>query len=122
MISKITLASGSLLLFCVFAETGRELGFKLASDSKAASAPLLAGVLMSPFLWIAIVLGAAEFFAWFLVLQSTPLNIAYPLISIAYVGVPAVGALFLKERMSVRQLVGVVLITFGVGCVGLSGL
>lgn len=122
MIHGLTLTGAALLSFCVFAETGREVGFKLASGGGGAPDHFVVGVLKSPFLWLAITLGIAEFFAWFIVLQNAPLNIAYPLISLAYVGVPAAGALFLGERMTGRQLAGAALIALGVGCVALSGL
>ena len=110
-----------LLLFCVVAEAGRELGFKIAAASAGAKEKFAVSLLQEPALWIAIALGAAELVAWILVLQHTPLAIAYPIVSLAYVAVPLAGMLVLRERMTRRQAFGCILITFGATCVGLSG-
>jgi drug/metabolite transporter (DMT)-like permease len=113
--------SAALITFCILAEVGRELGFKIASDASPNNSTFVATLVSSPLLWLAVALGAANFFAWFLVLQHMSLALAYPIVSLVYVGVPLAGVLLLREKMSARQIAGAVLIAMGVACVGASG-
>jgi drug/metabolite transporter (DMT)-like permease len=59
---------------------------------------------------------------WIFVLQRAPLSLAYPVMTLTYVGIPLGGMLFLRERPSRRQMTGAALIAVGVTCVSLSGL
>lgn len=111
-----------VLVACIAAETAREVGFKAAALAAAKSQSFALGILTSPFLWLAFAVGAAEFVLWIVLLQRTPLAIAYPIISLAYVGVPLAGVLLFREVMSRRQWFGAALIAAGVACVGVSGL
>ena len=116
-----TQTSAALLTFCILTEVGREVGFKIVSDSSPNNQTFVASLVSSPILWLAIALGAANFFSWFLVLQHMSLAVAYPIVSLVYVGVPLAGVLLLREKMSARQAAGAVLIAMGVACVGASG-
>ena len=121
MTHSLGLLSIALLGFCILAEAGRELGFKIAAASAGAKENFALSLLQEPALWVAIALGIAEIVVWILVLQHTPLAIAYPIVALAYVAVPLAGVVVLRERLSKRQIAGCVLIAIGAGCVGLSG-
>ena len=121
MTPAIGVTAAALLAFCVLAEAAREIGFKIAATTAGANPHFAMSLARQPALWLAIAVGAVEIVAWILVLQTTPLAIAYPIISLAYVAVPLAGMAFLGERMTRRQTVGALLIAFGAMCVGFSG-
>ncbi len=121
MTAALSSSAATLLALCVLAETGTELGFKAAASAASTERNFAVSLIRKPLLWVAIILGAGEIVLWILVLQSAPLHIAYPVISLVYVTVPAAGMLLLRERMSRRQAFGALLIAAGVACVGLSG-
>lgn len=57
-------------------------------------------------------------FSWVLIVRRFPLSRAYPVMSLGYVVVPLVAALFLGDRLEWRTLVGMVLVCAGVALVG----
>ena len=111
-----------LIAFCVLAEVGRELCFKVAADRARAKARYAAAVASSSPAWAGVLLWLVEMIAWIAVLQHAPLTLAFPAMSLVYAGVPAAAALVLKERMTGGQLAGTALIVLGVLCVSLSEL
>lgn len=111
----------ALVALCVAAEVVHELSFKIAADRAALARSYLAGVAVQPWLWLGIAVWLIEAVAWVFVLQTVPLTVAFPIMTLTYAGVPLIGALFLRERLAFEQAVGIVLIMCGVLCVGLTG-
>ena len=111
-----------LLAFCIVTEIGRELCFKAASDGADGQPAYVAALALQPTLWAGIVFWFVEMVAWVLVLETTPLGLAFPTMTLTYVGVPLAGTLILKERLTPIQIAGAALVAAGVTCVGLSGL
>ena len=111
-----------LLAFCVVAETVQQISFKLGSTRAAQSGGFYAGIVGQPLIWLGVALWVVESIAWIQVLQRAPLSLAYPIMTLTYVGVPLAGLLLLKERMTPRQMLGGGLIAAGAACVALSGL
>ncbi len=122
MSSTLTAASAGLLAFCIVTEIGRELSFKAASDGAEGKPAYLAALALQPVLWLGIVFWFVEMIAWLLVLEHTPLGLAFPIMTLTYAGVPLAGTLILKERLAPMQIAGAALVAVGVTCVGLSGL
>lgn len=118
----LTASSAGLLAFCIVTEIGRELSFKAASDRADGKPAYLAALAMQPMLWAGIVFWFVEMVAWVLVLETTPLGLAFPIMTLTYAGVPLAGTLILKERLTPVQIAGAALVAAGVTCVGLSGL
>ncbi|MBU4432976.1 MAG: permease [bacterium] len=118
----LTAASAGLLAFCITTEIGRELSFKAASDGADGKSAYLAALALQPVLWLGILFWFVEMIAWLLVLEHTPLGLAFPIMTLTYAGVPLAGTLILKERLAPLQIVGAALVAAGVTCVGLSGL
>lgn len=112
-----------LLALCITAEVARELCFKTAAT------PLDAAIVRRPWmaafanrlLWLGIALWIGETLLWIAALQRIPLGIGYPIRAVSFALVPLMGWLLLKERLGMSQIVGVILVTGGVACVGLSG-
>jgi len=116
----MTITSLLILAFCLATEIGRELCFKVASDAAAPESPVL-GLALSPILWCGIILWGVEMLAWIRVLQSIPLGIAFPIMTLTFVGVPVACHVLLKERLRQSQWAGALLVFVGVVIVGLSG-
>ena len=112
-------AALALLAFCVAAETLQQLSFKSGANRTGDGGR---GLALQPLIWLGVGLWVIESVAWVLVLQRTPLSLAYPIMTATYATVPLGGLLLLKEPMSGRQRLGAGLIFVGVVCVGLSGL
>jgi drug/metabolite transporter (DMT)-like permease len=117
MSGSLTLSMLLLILFCVLAETVREVCFKLSSDAGA-----LILTLARPTTWLGIAFWAIELVGWTVVLERVPLSIAFPLMALSYVAVVIAGALIFREKINMRHAAGVFLITAGVACVGVTGL
>lgn len=114
-----TLVTGLMLAFCVAAEIARELCFKFALGTPGATSALVA--LSRSVLWGGIALWAVEVLVWIQVLQRIPLGIAFPIMTLTYVGIPAAGHWVLKERLRPSQWAGAGFVLAGVLLVSLSG-
>lgn len=63
----------------------------------------------------AIALWTLSTIVWIYLLSNTELSFAYALYGLNYVLTPLLGSLYFKETMSPLQIIGVALITLGVG-------
>lgn len=114
----------ALLLACIVCEVARELCFKAASGplDQAVAARDWSAALGNGILWLGIAIWAAETFAWIMTLEKVPLGIAYPVTALSYALAPLMGWRLFKERLGFSQMVGVMMVTAGAACVGLSGI
>jgi len=119
--AKLVPAALALLAFCIAAETVQQLSFKVGS-AKAETAPsFVRAVVTHPLIWLGILLWVVESIAWVLVLQRSPLSMAFPVMTLSYATVPLAGLLLLRERMTLRQMLGAGLIFSGVLLVAAAG-
>jgi drug/metabolite transporter (DMT)-like permease len=103
--------------------------FKLAVDRVGefrvfplgAFLPVAVRFLVSPFFLAGAAAGIAGSGSYYLMLARLNLNIAYPLLSLAYVFVAVASILFLKETLSLPNWLGILLICAGVALVSLRG-
>jgi multidrug transporter EmrE-like cation transporter len=102
-----------LLLGCVVFDVARELCFKLGAGMEGPGhvAWLTAGIAV----W------AVEIVAYAVVLTRLPLNVAFPVMSLTYVGSALIGWMVLGERVSARRWLGTGLIVAGVALIGSTG-
>lgn len=117
----LTTGALGLLAFCVFAESVQQTCFKAGSNLATPGRNPIIDALTQPLIWIGIGLWAVEVVVWIFVLQRAPLSLAYPVMTLTYVGVPLAGLALLGERLNRRQTAGAVLVAAGVVCVALSG-
>lgn len=120
MEAALTLPVAALIVFCVLAETTQQTCFKAGSKAIPDGAGPL-GPLVQPLIWAGILAWTFEALAWIRVLQHAPLSVAYPMMTLCYVMVPLAGVLFLKERMSLRQMIGAGLIAGGALTIAVTG-
>lgn len=118
----LTIPALGLLAFCVMAESVQQTCFKAGSNRAAPDRNPVLDALTQPLIWAGIALWAMEVVAWIFVLQRAPLSLAYPVMTLTYVGVPLAGMLVLGEQPTRRQMAGAALIAGGVICVALSGI
>jgi undecaprenyl phosphate-alpha-L-ara4N flippase subunit ArnE len=104
------------IVFCVAAETAREICFKYGAAAK------LTAALMRPVIWFGLVVWAIELVTWTIVLGHVALSVAFPLMASSYASIALAGALIFKETINIHHALGLVLVTAGVICVGATGL
>lgn len=83
-------------------------------------AALFATLVREPAVVAGVVVYAASALVWIYVLSRADLSFAYPFLSLAYVAVTASATVFLKERFSTRQWLGLALVVAGVAAVAAS--
>ena len=74
----------------------------------------------SPSFWAGMVCYGLSLCVWLAALSKAPVSIAYPMLSIGYVVVAAVAALWLGEALSTAKVLGIALICAGVAIVSRS--
>jgi multidrug transporter EmrE-like cation transporter len=80
-------------------------------DTLLRSAQVLA--VSAPF-WAGMMCYAASVCVWIAALSRAPVSVAYPMLSLGYVVVAAVSALWLGESLSMPKVLGIALICAGV--------
>lgn len=77
-------------------------------------------VVLSPFLWMALVSVFLIFVIWSTILSKIDLSVAVPVASFSYILVPLVSSIFLHEKISYTRWMGIVFILIGVIFVSMS--
>lgn len=119
----MTIASCGLILAAVGFEVLGQVCLKSAALSQAVSGAAAGvgefwlAVGRSPWTYSGIAAYGVELLLWIAALHSAPLSQAFPLLSLTYCGVAIASRLFLNERISARNAIGIALITLGVACV-----
>lgn len=119
----MTIASFTLILAAVAFEVLGQVCLKHAAVVQAVSAAVgglrefWVAVGRSGWTYVGIAAYGAEVLLWIAALHSVPLSQAFPMLSLTYCGVAIAGRLFLNERISARNAVGIALVTLGVACI-----
>ena len=106
----------ALLAAYALAMAGGQMLFKLASARFAGDAPIAEralAVLQNGYFLAAVTLYFALTVLWVWILSFTPLSRAYPFVALAFALTPALGGLFFAEPISIRLVIGIVLILCG---------
>ena len=110
------------ILLCVLLSAAGQIALKLGASSPALSALLGSGnfqgfvvrALLSPMVFVGLLLYAASTVLWLFILARSELSYAYPFVSIGFVITTLYGWQFLGESLSAGRVGGVVLIVAGV--------
>ena len=105
-----------ILLIYSVALAGGQVLFKLAALRFVPSsrwADTVLSLALNPFLVLAVMLYALLSVAWVWVLTFVPLSIAYPFVALTFVLTVANGALFFGEAVTVRLILGGMMIIAG---------
>jgi drug/metabolite transporter (DMT)-like permease len=84
------------------------------SFSMANIFPVAAKVAMNPFIILGMIIYVFSVTLWLLVLSRVPVAIAYPMTSLAYIFSAVAAYFFLGEHLSYPQVIGILIIIFGV--------
>jgi len=104
-----------LILICVLGIACGQILFKLASEffpKSLAFTDLLSFALNRYFLSALVIYGLATIL-WIYALKLVPLNVAYPLMSLAFIIVPILSYIFLREAIEYKTFVGTLVIILG---------
>jgi drug/metabolite transporter (DMT)-like permease len=111
----MTTAELLLGLLCALGMSAGQVFFKLA----ALSMPPIHGnslllQILKPQLLTALLIYAFTTGLWLWLLRLVPLNRAYPFMALAFLFVPLLGAVFLNEKLELKNIAGGLLILLGV--------
>ena len=76
--------------------------------------------IFTPYIFAGLALYAVSAVLWIFVLNQVKLSFAYPMISLSYVVVVVLSAIFLHERVPMMTVAGLLLITVGVSLIGIG--
>ena len=116
-----------LIFTSIMLDVARELSLKLAAHPGTGSLRVISigGRLIGSFDPVQAGWGAAGIFIWAMelivwakVLSYLPLNVAFPLASLAFAATPVAAKLLLGEHISARRWGGIALITAGAMMIG----
>ena len=94
--------------------SGGQILFKMASGRMGdANVAGFIRLISDPVFILAVTIYAAATFLWVYVLRAVPLSVAYTFMSLTFVIVPTLSALFLGEVLTLRNLIGAVFIIAG---------
>ena len=116
MSDRLSLSQVAALMAYAAAMAGGQLLFKMAALRGAGDGPLaerIAGFLLNGYFFVALILYARLTVLWVWILSFTPLSRAYPFLALAFALTPALGCLVFAEPLSMRLVIGIVLILCG---------
>jgi drug/metabolite transporter (DMT)-like permease len=117
MTDRLSLSQIAALMAYAVAMAGGQLLFKMAALRGAGAGPLgerMAGFLLNGYFIIALILYAALSVTWVWILSFTPLTRAYPFVALAFALTPALASFAFAEPVSLRLLIGIVLVSCGI--------
>ena len=115
-----------IILTCVFLEVIAQLCFKRGALSAAQDSPsngagnYLLNALWQRWILLGVVAYVLEMVCGVAALTVAPLSVVFPLLSLSYCGVALASRWMFGERLQLRNIAGIALVTLGVVCVAWS--
>ena len=116
MNDRLSFAQIALLIAYAGGMVGGQLLFKLAALRATAEGPLgerLSAMMLNGYFAAAVLLYAALTVLWVWILNFTPLSRAYVFVALAFAVTPLLGGMLFAEPISLRLVIGIVLICCG---------
>lgn len=116
MNDRLSFAQIALLVAYAGGMVGGQILFKLSALKAAAEGPVgerLSAMMLNGYFAAAVLLYAALAVLWVWILNFTPLSRAYVFVALAFAVTPLLGGLLFAEPISVRLVIGIVLICCG---------
>lgn len=108
----------AMLLACVALGVAGQLslkhGVRIWSAASAGAVPPVWKALGQPYVLLGFGLYGASSLVWLAVLAQAPLSVAYPMLSLGYVGVALLSRLLFGEPLTATKLSGILLVCLGV--------
>jgi len=105
------------LVIAIALDTGVQILWKTASSHVDLASDFLTAfwqALCQPLFWAVAVMWCLQLFNWRKVLEKADLSFAQPITSLSYISVLILSAVLLHERITLTQILGVMLILTGV--------
>ena len=80
----------------------------------------VSSVILSPLIWLGLIIYALSVALWLWVLSQVELSVAYPFVGISFILTLAFGAFLLGENVTPTRIIGTVFIAMGCVLVGKS--
>jgi drug/metabolite transporter (DMT)-like permease len=109
----MNLIAAAFALIAVLGIAAGQIMFKLAAD-ELQKADSLAAWFTNQHLWSALLIYGVATVFWVLALQKAALNVAYGIMSLAFIIVPLASAYFLEEKLTKGVVIGGIFILVGV--------
>jgi len=116
MSDRLSLSQIAVLVAYAGAMAGGQLLFKMAAVRVTPEGPFIEramSLLLNGYFLVALVLYGLLTVLWVWILTFTPLSRAYPFVALAFALTPALGGLVFAEPISIRLVIGIVLILCG---------
>ena len=113
----MTIRNYAIIIVCVLAIASGQILFKLSAQKMRSDLALL-DLLTAPEFIAALVIYGLATIGWVSQLRTVNLSVAYPLMSLSFVVVPAASAILLREPIGPRYWLGVALIVAGLAVGG----
>jgi drug/metabolite transporter (DMT)-like permease len=117
MDEPMSIRNYAILIVCVFAIASGQILFKLSAQ-KMRSDLAIWDLLRAPEFIAALVIYGFATLGWVSQLRKVNLSVAYPVMSLSFVIVPAASAILLREPIGPRYWLGVALIVAGLAVGG----
>jgi len=103
-------------LICVFGISIGQIFFKLSSKEIRFDGlfQFTTGIIHNYYLLMALTIYVITTFLWIFLLKIVDLKNAYPIMSLAFIFVPLLSSLFLKEKIGFNTILGGIIIIIGV--------
>ncbi|WP_114394128.1 EamA family transporter [Oleisolibacter albus] len=109
-----------LWLINIICDTGGQLAFKAAAAADGDGLARWKAMAGKPWVWLGLAAYVIEFLAWLAFLSLVPLSEGVLLGSINIVLIMIAGRILFAERLSPLRVLGILLVTAGVGVVGIG--
>lgn len=110
-----------LLSFALLMACGQILfKFSAITSPSVTSIDGLTGLVTNFWFWLALTLYAIATLLWILILQTVPLSLAYPFVSLGFIIVPLGSYFLFKEPINFYYIIGTILIIAGLGIITMA--
>jgi len=121
---QVSVRLGVGLGLAVVLDTAQQLAWKVGIDAipeTTSPSGTIEAVLHEPLLALVAVLMVARLINWLKVLELADLSYAQPFTSLSYISVTVLSAIYLKEALTLLQIIGMAIIVVGVWCISQTG-
>ena len=93
---------------------------QMAAAMQSGIVDALIGAMLSPFIWVGLIIYGLSVAMWLWVLAKVDLSIAYPFVGVSFLITMAFGYFLLNENITPMRILGTILIASGCVLVGKS--
>lgn len=111
---KTPLWAIGLVLACTLLIAATQIIFKQAATAQG-------NILLQPMLWLGMILSLIAGVLLIFALKHGELSVLYPVVALGFVWVALTSVFLLDETLSLKQIIGMIIVIAGVSLIGYSG-